>query len=73
MLFNKILFYDIIFSIDLCRRALNMENTKYRVYGNILYYLLKVIFLTLDVRIMGAEEKIDGKKVMYVECGIINF
>lgn len=45
-----------------------MENTKYRVYGNILYYLLKVIFLTLDVRIMGAEEKIDGKK-SYV-CGM---
>ena len=45
-----------------------MENSKYRVYGNILYYILKVIFLTLDVRIIGAENEIDGKK-SYV-CGM---
>ena len=45
-----------------------MKNRKYRIYGNILYYLLKIIFLTLDVRIMGAEDKIDGKK-SYV-CGM---
>lgn len=45
-----------------------MENSKYRVYGNILYYLLKVIFLTLDVKILGAEDKIDGNK-SYV-CGM---
>ena len=44
-----------------------MENTKYRVYGTILYYILKVIFLTLDVRIKGAEDEIDGNK-SYV-CG----
>ena len=45
-----------------------MENSKYRLYGNILYYVLRVIFLTLDVRIIGAENKIDGKK-SYV-CGM---
>ena len=45
-----------------------MKNTKYRIYGNILYYLLKFIFLTLDVKILGAESKIDGKK-SYV-CGM---
>ncbi len=45
-----------------------MENTKYRIYGNILYYLLRVIFLTLNVKIIGAEDKIDGNK-SYV-CGM---
>lgn len=45
-----------------------MKNANYRLYGNILYYILKIIFLTLDVRIMGAEDKIDGKK-SYV-CGM---
>lgn len=45
-----------------------MENSKYRIYGNILYYILRVIFLTLDVRIIGAEDELDGKKG-YV-CGM---
>ncbi len=45
-----------------------MKKANYRLYGNILYYILKIIFLTLDVRIMGAEDKIDGKK-SYV-CGM---
>ena len=45
-----------------------MKNTKYRIYGNILYYLIKIIFLTLDVKIIGAEDEIDEKKG-YV-CGM---
>lgn len=45
-----------------------MKNSKYRIYGNVLYYILKLIFLTLDVRIMGAEKEIDGNK-SYV-CGM---
>lgn len=45
-----------------------MKNGNYRMYGNILYYILKIIFLTLDVRIIGAEKEIDEKK-SYV-CGM---
>ncbi len=45
-----------------------MKNGNYRLYGNILYYILRIIFLTLDVKIIGAEKEIDGKK-SYV-CGM---
>ena len=36
-----------------------MKNGNYRLYGNILYYILRIIFLTLDVKIIGAEKEIE--------------
>lgn len=43
-------------------------NIKYKIYGNILYYVLKALFLTLDVKVIGYENEIDENK-NYV-CGM---
>ena len=44
-----------------------MKNIKYKIFGNILYYIIKLLFMTLKVETFG-EEKIDENK-NYV-CGI---